>query len=83
MNEEMPARRLRILCVCSASHWGGNERWLSLAMAELAKRHEVYLCYRAPELAPRFPQGIEAFRDHSVDCGTSSQSGSSAASSES
>jgi len=62
MNEEMPARRLRILCVCSASHWGGNEQWLSLAMAELAKRHQVYLCYRAPELAQRFPQGIEAVR---------------------
>jgi glycosyltransferase involved in cell wall biosynthesis len=58
----MPARRLRILCVCSASHWGGNEQWLSLAMAELAKRHQVYLCYRAPELAPRFAPGIEAFR---------------------
>jgi hypothetical protein len=62
MNEEMPARRLRILCVCSASHWGGNEQWLSLAMAELAMRHEVYLCYRAPELAPRFPRAIEAFQ---------------------
>lgn len=56
------ARRLRILCVCSATHWGGNEKWLSLAMGELAKRHQVYLCYRAAELAPRLAQGVEAFR---------------------
>lgn len=62
VNQEMSARRLRILCVCSASHWGGNEQWLSLAMAELAKRHQVYLCYRAAELAPRFAPGIEGFR---------------------
>src|SRR5260370_682744 len=62
VNQETPARRLRILCVCSASHWGGNEQWLSLAMAELAKRHEVYLCCGASELAARFSPGIEAFR---------------------
>ena len=62
VNQETPARRLRILCVCSASHWGGNEQWLALAMAELAKRHEVYLCYGAAELAARFGPGIEAFR---------------------
>jgi glycosyltransferase involved in cell wall biosynthesis len=62
VNQETPARRLRILCVCSASHWGGNEQWLSLAIAELAKRHEVYLCYGATELASRFGPCIEAFR---------------------
>jgi glycosyltransferase involved in cell wall biosynthesis len=62
VNQETPARRVRILCVCSACHWGGNEQWLSLAMAELAKRHEVYLCYSAAELASRFGSGIEAFR---------------------
>ena len=62
MNQEILVRRLRILCVCSATHWGGNEQWLSLAMAELARRHQVYLCYRAPQLAPRFAPEIEAFR---------------------
>ncbi len=61
VNQETPARRLRILCVCSANHWGGNEQWLSLAMAELAQRHEVYLCYGAAELASRFGPGIETF----------------------
>jgi glycosyltransferase involved in cell wall biosynthesis len=62
LNQETPTRRLRILCVCSASHWGGNEQWLSLATAELAKRHEVYVCYGAAELASRFAPGIEAFQ---------------------
>ena len=62
LNQETSARRLRILCVCSASHWGGNEQWLSLATAELAKRHEVYVCYGAAELASRFAPGIEAFQ---------------------
>ncbi|WP_156062747.1 hypothetical protein [Anaerophaga thermohalophila] len=32
---------MRILFICSAKVWGGNEKWVSLAMQGLKKRHQV------------------------------------------
>jgi len=53
---------MRILFVCSAKVWGGNEKWASMAMKKLNKNHKVFLCYRRKELADKFGKTIPKFR---------------------
>jgi len=45
---------MKILFVCSANVWGGNEKWTSMAMAELEKSHKVFLCYKNELLSDKF-----------------------------
>jgi glycosyltransferase involved in cell wall biosynthesis len=52
---------MRILFVCSAKVWGGNEKWTSIAMKELNKKHKVFLCYRRKELGDKFGKNIHKF----------------------
>ena len=52
---------MRILFVCSAKVWGGNEKWTSMAMKELNKNHKVFLCYRRKELGNKFGKNIHKF----------------------
>jgi len=50
---------MNILFVCSARKWGGNEKWSSMAMAELKKQgHTVHIMLRNPFLSPRFGKDI-------------------------
>ena len=52
---------MKILFVCSAKVWGGNEKWTSMAMKELKKNHKVFLCYRRKELGDKFGKNIYKF----------------------
>ncbi|MEA3476213.1 MAG: glycosyltransferase [Candidatus Cloacimonadota bacterium] len=52
---------MRLLFVCSAKIWGGNEKWTSMAMKELNKNHKVFLCYRRKELGDKFGKNIYKF----------------------
>ncbi|MDC7241038.1 MAG: glycosyltransferase [Spirochaetales bacterium] len=48
---------MKILFVCSARAWGGNEKWSTMAMRELEKQgHSVRLLLRNPLLGKRFGQ---------------------------
>ncbi|OQY35263.1 MAG: hypothetical protein B6241_01865 [Spirochaetaceae bacterium 4572_59] len=50
---------MKILFVCSARSWGGNEKWSSMAMAELQKQgHVVHIMLRNPVLSKRFGKSI-------------------------
>ncbi|MDI3521205.1 MAG: hypothetical protein PWQ17_538 [Anaerophaga sp.] len=53
---------MRILFICSAKVWGGNEKWVSLAMQGLKKRHQVFFMGRMPEFQSRFGDNIPSFR---------------------
>ena len=54
-------KNTKILFVCSARSWGGNEKWTSMAMDELAKNNEVSLCYRNEQLARLYGEKITKF----------------------
>jgi len=41
---------MRILFTCSSRRWGGNEKWVAMALKQLAGKHEVYLAYRTEEI---------------------------------
>ncbi len=45
---------MNVLFVCSARSWGGNERWVSMAMEALRPDHRVLLACRRGEMAARF-----------------------------
>ena len=48
---------LKILFVCSARIWGGNEKWSGMAMSELEKQgHTVRILLRNPLLGKQFGQ---------------------------
>lgn len=49
---------MKILFVCSAKVWGGNEKWTSIAMRELNKNHKVFLYYRNKKLGYKFGKTI-------------------------
>ncbi len=55
---------MRLLLLCSARQWGGNEKWTAMAAEVLAARHEVHIAYRAEAVGERFRalDGIEAAR---------------------
>ena len=49
---------MKILFVCSARTWGGNEKWSSMAMEELRNQgHSVSILLRNPFLAKKFSRG--------------------------
>jgi glycosyltransferase involved in cell wall biosynthesis len=52
---------MNILFICSAKTWGGNEKWVSLAMKGLKGKHNVFFLGRKPELHKRFGADILAF----------------------
>jgi glycosyltransferase involved in cell wall biosynthesis len=52
---------MRILFICSAKVWGGNEKWVALAIQGLKKRHQVYFMGRMPELQNRLGDNIPSF----------------------
>ena len=41
---------MRILFTCSSRRWGGNEKWVTMALNQLAGKHCVYLAYRSEEI---------------------------------
>ncbi len=45
---------MRILFLCSARRWGGNEKWTHMAAENLAQHHQVLLAYRSQEVGDRF-----------------------------
>jgi glycosyltransferase involved in cell wall biosynthesis len=45
---------MRILFVCSAKTWGGNEKWTAMAMKHLSTQHEVYFFGRNKALSDSF-----------------------------
>ncbi len=46
---------MKILFVCSARVWGGNEKWSTMAMAELTRQgHDVRILLRNPLLGKNF-----------------------------
>ncbi len=50
---------MKILFVCSARSWGGNEKWSSMAMGELQKQgHQVRIMLRNPFLSKRFGKAV-------------------------
>jgi len=53
---------MKILFVCSAKIWGGNEKWTSMAMGELSKNHDVSLCYKSDDLTDKFGNAISKFK---------------------
>ncbi len=53
---------MKILFVCSANVWGGNEKWTSMAISWLQKNNEVFLCYKNRDLSERFGTNICKFR---------------------
>jgi glycosyltransferase involved in cell wall biosynthesis len=55
MECQVEGNQLKILFVCSAREWGGNEKWSSMTMSELQKQgHTVFMLLRNPFLAKRF-----------------------------
>ena len=50
---------MKILFVCSARSWGGNEKWSSMAMGELQRQgHSVHIMLRNPLLSKRFGKAV-------------------------
>jgi len=45
---------MRILFVCSAKAWGGNEKWTSMAMEALSNQHEVFFIGKSKSLLSKF-----------------------------
>ncbi len=52
MNSSEPS--MRILFLCSARRWGGNEKWTHMVAENLAKHHQVFLAYRREDVGGRF-----------------------------
>jgi glycosyltransferase involved in cell wall biosynthesis len=52
---------MNILFICSAKTWGGNEKWVSIAMRGLKGKHKVFFLGREPGLHKRFGADIPAF----------------------
>lgn len=44
---------MRILILCSARNWGGNEKWTAIAAQALATRHTVHTAYRVERVGAR------------------------------
>ncbi len=53
---------MKILFVCSANVWGGNEKWTSMAISRLRKKNEVFLCYKSHDLSDKFGAGLCKFK---------------------
>ncbi len=53
---------MNILFICSAKSWGGNEKWVSMAMHGLKKKHNVFFLGKTPHLMDQFGAGINAYR---------------------
>ena len=53
---------MKILFVCSANVWGGNEKWTSMAISQLRKKNEVFLCYKSEDLSEKFGAGLRKFK---------------------
>ena len=47
---------MNILFICSPSHWGENEKWVSLAMQGLSRKHNVYFLGTKKELLVNLTQ---------------------------
>ncbi len=52
---------MRILFVCSASVWGGNEKWTSMAISQLIKNNEIFFCCKNQNLSGKFGTGFYRF----------------------
>ncbi|PWE00526.1 glycosyltransferase [Marinilabilia rubra] len=52
---------MRILFICSAKVWGGNEKWVANTMEGLQNRHDVFFLGRAPHLQEQFGSNIPSF----------------------
>lgn len=52
---------MNILFICSSKVWGGNEKWVSIAMTGLKKRHQVFFLGKDEYLKGRFDSGIPFF----------------------
>jgi len=53
---------MKILFVCSARVWGGNEKWTSMAISRLRKKNEVFLCYKDQNLSDKFGTNFCKFK---------------------
>ncbi len=55
---------MRILFLCSARQWGGNEKWTAMAAQALADRHAVHVAYRVERVGERLSQlpGVSVVR---------------------
>ncbi|MCU4157886.1 glycosyltransferase [Carboxylicivirga sp. A043] len=45
---------MNILFVCSAKAWGGNEKWTSMAMQALSKKHQIFFIGKSEALLNKF-----------------------------
>lgn len=52
---------MNILFICSAKAWGGNEKWVSIAMEGLRRRHNVFFLGKDSILKERFGAEIPFF----------------------
>ncbi|WP_291862691.1 glycosyltransferase [Marinilabilia sp.] len=52
---------MNILFICSSKVWGGNEKWVSIAMTGLKKRHQVFFLGKDEYLKGRFDSDITFF----------------------
>lgn len=52
---------MRILFICSAKVWGGNEKWVAKTMAGLQKYHDIYFLGKSPELQDRFGKNFPSY----------------------
>lgn len=52
---------MNILFICSAKTWGGNEKWVSIAMEGLRKRHNIFFLGKNHHLKGRFNADIPFF----------------------
>ncbi len=53
---------MKILFVCSANVWGGNEKWTSMAISQLRRQNKVFLCYKNKNLSDKFGMNSSGFR---------------------
>ncbi|MGQ1889399.1 glycosyltransferase [Thermophagus sp. OGC60D27] len=52
---------MNILFICSAKTWGGNEKWVSMAMQGLQDKHNVYFLGKTRALYDKFGKDLPAF----------------------
>ena len=52
---------MNVLFICSAKTWGGNEKWVSIAMSGLQSRHRVFFLGKGDYLKDRFHKDIPFF----------------------
>ncbi len=52
---------MKVLFICSSKVWGGNEKWISIAMTGLKKRHNVFFLGKDQYLKGRFDTDIPFF----------------------